>query len=366
MKKHTELESLGKKLALREIGRISRSSLVSLVGAMEKYSEMKEEERDYSKCPSTCVFTSLPKERRDKICPLMCDHDVPFKKKKTYINEAHQYRISDILLGHRFSKSQIQQFILYHMLPVDSDGFIQYVNIKQIASYLGYSVRTIKNNNKLFQELGLIAMAHQEKNTFNLFIVDYANYHKLREEGGTGYVKLTKEFMHDLIRVATNVNELRKSLRLYMQNDKDVGFHNKAESVFTMTDIKRYLPKHLHHPKAVKKILAPISNVFSYHYNGALLTFQVKSTYDATCILHEKEQVIQKQALSIASDNQYSFTDKELTDIVQMGIEYGIENLLVVLKQILSDSRIQWDTLFELGGRLRMLLRTNSSQKRAS
>lgn len=209
-------------------------------------------------------------------------------------NEKKEYDISDSFAKVRYSHSLIQQTLLY-MALADSNGIIHMVLEKELASEMDCSVRTIKHNNKILMDAGVITWGRLFPGCIEVKFQGYLQNVldlKLKNDSSTadvaediqivsgdevglsgkfetkkGYAVLSADRVRELVKLK-DVNALRIALRFYRAFEKDVVVRNQPHTFSTYTEFKQFLPKYLHFPKAINDLLGKVKGLFDmsiYH-----------------------------------------------------------------------------------------------------
>jgi len=242
----------------------------------------------------------------------------------------------------RLSKYATLQLLFYHFLQPDENGVICHVSEKLVASILGCSVRTVKNNNIMLEKAGLIYYTHNS-NHVNIWLLDYSDYH---QEGGSGYERITYAFFQELLKVDM-VNSIRFMIRQELKYDNDTpkrrfnkNKENKVFSKISFNDAKVFLPKYTHYQNMIKRIATMGSTVFEIRMEGSDVYFVMDENYYGKH-LYEKRQ---KEYLD--KINQYlvkyeeeavqsGFTNVERQNFAQLCFEYGFDRVSEALSQLI-------------------------------
>lgn len=342
---------------LREFGKVSRQLIMALTGTVDNLVVKTDYLiRDYSNCSKSCPLYSLPNDNKNKICSKGCDYNVPLMRSKQHINESHDYKIPEEWKTHSFSKSQIKQLILYHMLPIDGCGFLTDISYKQMASYLGVSKRTIKNNNKIFVNLGIISVSSDYRGYFNLLINDYEKYHLSFKEGGNGgYIKVSNDFFQDTFMCLNDRTEMRYALRYYLK-----GVLNNEEFTYSIDEIKCFTPSYKKYPKAIRKVADKIKNAFKTNITGKTLRIIANSKLNIETLKKEKVNQIRSLINTLCKENNKMITNEEVLNIEDLGFEFGLDNLFVILPIFFKFHIHSIKEGQSVGSRLRILLKSNA------
>lgn len=356
------------KLPLKEIAKMGNSVYAILAGVLENHKiEIETHEIEHSACPSECPYTSFSEEKRLEVAHVCKEHcpfaNLPKMKKKTvYVNEKHRYQINGELLHKRLSFSQICQFTLYHFLNPDKYGVIKYVPLKVIASFLNVTVRTVKNNNKLFEELGMISTSKVAPLLINVQITDYEKYHLTAKEGGSGYTPMPKSFFFEMLKME-NVNSLRNAIRNYKQSYEDAHLLKKSESTYSVKQVKRHVPGYLRFYNGIKQVIEGTSSMFDNQLNDYFLTFKLKPEFDAKVVKTQRTKEFETSLQSFVVQKNIKHTEKDMEDLISLAFEYGLTSVLEALDTYKSDIRLQLEEVENIGGKIRMIIQSAYRQK---
>ncbi len=358
-------------MPFKEIAKVGKRLLIQMAGVCENYKiEKVIEEIDYSSCPVECALQGFDVERKEHICMNHC----PFNRqnrtsKVVYMNERHQYKIkqSTTVEHERLSKYQLLQMITYHYF-VDSRGFAALISTKELAEHLGCTVRTIKNNNKRLQRLGLISFSEYGADLFSVEIKDYEKNHLTKEQGGTGYVQMTQSFMKALVSM-DNVNVMRLAIRALLKYDNEVHVEQKDVCIYSYNDIKRFMPSNINHKKIIDELMQKASDIFTVIAGDTHVSVQLKEEFNGKVQKTEKERLFtteiyeQVDAIneSFSEGEELLLTNQETDDLVQMAMEYGINHVRQALA--VYPSYIQSpgtpDSIKNIGGFIRTVIKNN-------
>lgn len=182
-----------------------------------------------------------------------------------YMYEKHNYHISTPYLTQKWSKSAIKQFLVYTSL-CNSDGEMRFVSEKDIAELTGLSTRTIQENNKQFQENGIIAFRRIWSEFLEITIHNYTEEVRdltINEDGSTtsrtGYTSIWYEVVTQLLAIR-NINQLRLALRSLLAFEKEVNVQQSDEAILSYDEIKGFLPSYIGYKKAIKEMVETLSN----------------------------------------------------------------------------------------------------------
>lgn len=326
-------------IPFKEIGKVGKRLLVQIAGITQNYKEVEVvEEIDFKSCPVECAFQQFDAEKKMSFCINQC----PFNRQKktpkvVYMNERHRYHIKTVnrFEDSRLSKYQLLQLLMYHFLGTDSKGFVSFVSKNQLANQLNCSVRTIKNNNKRLEELGLIVCHNYGTDLFNLKINGYEKYHLKKEEGGTGYVQMSQSFVKALIGM-DNVNVMRLAIRALLKFDDEVEVRKEAQCEYSYNDIKRFMPTNINHKKIIDELMAKTTHIFDIETTNATVFISLKEEFNGKVQKLQKEveftetisTYIQEMNERLSGKEEIHVSNKETENLVELAMEYGVDNVV--------------------------------------
>lgn len=349
-------------IPLKEFANIGKSILTLSVGICENYKqEIICEEIDYAACSPECPFFNFSIDQKKDYCINHCSAAPKKLPEITYVNEKNKYRLStiDISEKKRLSKFQLLQFMLYHFLSVDSNGIIKYTSIKEIAKILGCTTKTVRNNNEVLRRMGFVATSTITTDIFNIIILGYKDYRLSQKDGGHGYIPMAQDFFAKLIEI-DNVNAIRLCIReLIKADDDEVKLNEKIEeSVFTYKNIKHFMPKNISYKSAIEDIVNKTSELFDIEKKASFMSFQLKDEFNGKKLKLIKEEVFKKNLTVFLDDNKIAHTNKDISDLVQLSMEYGFSHVEIAIAEYSSKYiKLLNDGIENLGGFIRELIR---------
>lgn len=270
-----------------------------------------------------------------------------FKNNNIYFNEANRFRINK---NKKLSKLQIKQILLYHFLGVDNNGIVKNISINSIAQTLNCSTKSIKNNNKRLIELNYMCMALIDSDRFNILLMDYKHYHLPSYQGGTGYITMSKELMEEIIN-DSSVNSLRLKIRTLIAFDnKNIYSDTVEKAYYSYNDLKRFLPYYLRSKNIINNLLD--NKIFLYNIEKDGIYFRLKNEYNWKLT---KENIIITFSEEIKHNIEgLNIKDKEMQDLYQMSIQYGLDKVKNALDIIKNESKNI--TIRNIGGLTRSII----------
>lgn len=356
-------------IPFKEIAKVGKKLLVQVAGVCENYKiEKVVEEIDYDSCPTECALKGFDVEQKANICMNHCPHNRQIKSSKVvYMNERHKYKIKQktVVEHDRLSKYQLLQLITYHFF-VDSRGFSSFISTKELAEHLGCTVRTVKNNNKQLQALGLISFSEYGADLFSIEIKDYTKNHLTKEQGGTGYVQMTKSFMEAIVSM-DNVNVMRLAIRALLKYDNEVEVEKNEVCLYSYNDIKRFMPSNINHKKIIDELMQKTSSIFTILASDQYISIQLKEEYNGKVQKKEKEityatevgDYIEEINREVEQGEEIILTEKDSEDLVQLSMEYGLNHVQKALSIYLAyiQSKSTPDTVHNIGGFIRTVIK---------
>lgn len=269
----------------------------------------------------------------------------------------HNHSFVDAL---RLTRSQMIQFLYYHFLPVDSNGFIKYVSISKTAEICNLHVKTVKRNLDVLQEAGLIDFTLFDADLLHVYLVNYRNYVLKKEDGGSGYVECPKTFFHELVHSCKTVNMVRFSLACFIKYDSDrfktkINLYQQREEYLVLNNIEKeqkvvdepstvltsffhkYVPKYAryHHfiCEQIKKI-TPLFTVSSL--KEGMVSFALHRAYVFSPKKANWIKNIQSDIRVFLSSIGTEITEQKEKDFVSLAMQYGssvLKEVFILIEQ---------------------------------
>jgi len=329
----------------REISNIGKNVLVKLTGLYPDKAYTTKNIRNYSSCSNSCnFFSSKPGPDlcpNNQYCREFCEkvvEKVVIPLDPTYKESTNEKYIPG--RPGRFTHSQIIQFIYLHFLT-GTGGIRSHVSISKTANDLGLCTKTVLINLQKFIEEDLIYTTKIDSNTYSIYLKDVKSYHLSREQGGSGYIPMSKELLLALIDIK-NINSLKLEIRKLLKYDSlRVSKDSTKKGAMSFKDIKRFLPGHINYKSILDKIIDGASSIFNLDkkVDENKIEFELDPSYDARVIKKERELEYSINFASILSDNVIIGIkqDLDLRDLVQMSFEYGYKTVVAALKKYITD-----------------------------
>lgn len=273
------MEMLFNKLdVLKENSRISKEALNKLITGSLKEIMPTQKIKMITNCDN-CPYRGLPKEQFQDKCTDSCEFknisevvDIQEISEitKTIINPNSNneiivkmpyvvYKSKNTL----FSKTAIKQYLLYNFFNVNKYYIIKNISLKYISDLMGVSLATIKRNNEILQELNLIHVTYTGFNMYDISVIGKNKLHATEEEGGKGYLTISKEFLFHLLNIS-NVNSLKIELKKMLISDYTANIYKDRKITdISISSFKNVLPFYLKKGrKAIKEVLTQNNSLF--------------------------------------------------------------------------------------------------------
>lgn len=351
--------------SLQQFAKIGKAKLIQLVGMQSNFKTTKYEEKiDETICKSSCEVYKMKKFLNSSIalnleetCCSCCEKAKKLVPSVTYHNEKNKYKIAfDI---DRVSKLQAKLFVLYHFFPVDKNGIVTNLSIKQIAKILNCTTKTVKSNNERLRELNYIWITYIDNDKFNILIEGYNKYHRTAKEGGSGYLYMSQKMLSELLSI-DNVNALRLEIRrLIKADDYNIGATEPRPVTFTYSDIKRFLPSYVNYRGIIEKILSKLSNAFETTKKEDAIEFVLKKEYEANELIKIKGSEYATMFSSLFDNEEVQeVTETDIGDLVQMSFQYHFE-VVYEATQVVIENYIKQEKEVEcIGALVRQIVRS--------
>ena len=154
-----------------------------------------------------------------------------------YVNE-------DLRCGDRGKQSMatILVYLALHYCDVDSQGFCQYGNTKEIAKLTGLTVRTVRDSVWKLAKAAYIDVGCIDRDgDFAFHEPDHEKIGLTYIEGGRGYVNLEERMLKQLASMR-DVNALRMALRMLITVDNP---RSSGTATVREKDMRSFLPKYV-------------------------------------------------------------------------------------------------------------------------
>lgn len=364
---------------IRQYGNISKSLLRKITGVVDYYELAEEEAVERKDEEFHSILDETDKPTLQEIIQRLIDEAKSEKSNHVDIDEIVEKAMNEsealyihkdtdepnyTIKHHRLSRTQILQMLLYHFFSIDERGLIRDVSEKEMAKILKCNIRTIRNNHKVLEEIGLIYYSHSG-NGVNIQIRDYEATYLSREQGGSGYFPIPFSRFEEFVNVE-NVNALRIELRQEMAHDNKKGIdkkYNKKSSParISLKDVKNFLPKYTHYRAKIKEFLNSGTSAFKSDIKGYYIVFELN---EGVITGKELKEQLQSKYKKVFSDMLNEVGAKELLDptviddFIQLSFEYTVERVAPIVEELLHQEFIEGTSFIRnWGGHVRTLLR---------
>lgn len=194
------------------------------------------------------------------------------EEKVIYKNEKNMYGELP-----KLNSGAFKLFLLIHFYHPDKAGFIRQIDISELSEILSCSTRTIINNMRILSEAGYISFGKIDSTHYPILISGYPSYFCTADQGGRGYITLSRELFLQLS--ILNVNELRIALRVL--SSVSLSFKDQGSSLSsTFQDIHRWLP--LYCKKGIiTKCLEKLKNIFDISIKAKSIRLIVEEPFES-------------------------------------------------------------------------------------
>lgn len=400
-------------LELSKYARIGKAPLIKAIGVQENhketyYTESQELDRTASGCfacpnyKNIDFYEYMPAEIQKEACNNCknCPHAV-YKtithEHVKYINERNMYGNAP-----RLKAIALKLLVIYHFSCPDERGFVRSLSPKELASYLGCTVRSIKNANRKLENYGYIMYCNDgSKNRFHVILSEYTTYALSAKEGGRGYATFNRCFLDELVKLQ-DLNQLRVFLRAAL--DMDTNRNPKRELIQEnqYSFLRSFLPRYCK-PNIIKKALSAASNLFQVAFGEDVIALKMnpechgrrdfeKNNKENTDIIkkyiekldsvmkHANAAIMKKQpvteddldALKQAGIQSragslrklyvpFNLTDDDLKDLGCLGSTYSVESVLECVGYVYEQYQSKFK-MSSIGALIRTILKENNSQ----
>lgn len=366
----TNFTSIGKAVLHGAVGLQSNYSFIERVPAcsncpahknLELYKDFSDSE-EYIKARNTC-----------EICPHVKAH-------KEYRNESNQYGTRKCL-----NTNALLLFLLYHFLQPDENGIVRNVSVQEIADLLSVKKKTIINNNKILSDRGYIyTSSSYDLGTINIWIRDYKSYFMNANQGGRGYLTLSKDTFQSLSE-SHSINFLRIQIKELLEID-DHSILGKTTIRKTYHELQRFLPSYCKR-HIIQKLFQTTTSIFHTSTTDNYIDFSLPDTFPGKTmkeqyVLENKEKIameiesIQKaiqekkkhpalkfysgikwfDCLPITEYAALNLTNAQINDLANLSVQFSLNHVLRALS-VIYENFICMDTqIRSFGGLARRII----------
>lgn len=290
-------------------------------------------------------------------------------------NKEYEYKYFNIPAEWRevkWSKTVMIKQILAYLGLTNSKGDLGVVDLEELATLLCCSVRSLRNNNKLLVDLGLIKVEYLYGELVHIQLVDYLpNFLDLHKKSTfpnekeecmtyTGYIRIKKEVLFDMFKMK-EVNLLRLVCRALRQHEIEVDLGKNEAVVFDSYTLKGFLPTYFSYRPVIERAVRKIGHLFnvqffdvkkdkSYLFNNYKMVpsfiKKLKAPYLLSMKLHsskDSHKVMENdmfnsfaivQARNVyETTNMYPIDQKSLQEMI---VEYGDEVVTKAFEDIIN------------------------------
>jgi hypothetical protein len=299
-----------------------------------------------------CINCPFKESNNDNYCVDYCDNFKLYYWNEIDLSGEEISLINTDKKVHTSSQKRLSRIgdLLYftlHFLNVDKHGIIRNIDINDMATYLHCDVKTIINNIKILNDLGLIWFSPASKYKYTVKIVGYDTYHLTAREGGKGYMHITIDILNELIEIK-NVNSLRAFISLMLKHDEDRVSFNKKENIeknkdkenirqqenskITLKRLRSRLPGYINNVNIINVLgNTNVTKIFDIKFNNNIVSFRVKERYNIDSYKDKLTANYQNRIEDYIQTSKLDFLEKDRDDLLQMSIQYGIDTVLNVL-----------------------------------
>lgn len=142
----------------------------------------------------------------------------------------------------KLSMAAILVYLALHYCDLDSKGFCQYGNTREIAKLTSLTVRTVRDSIQKLAQAGYIRTGGIDRDgDFAFLESDYEKIGLTYIEGGRGYVNLEEGMLRQLA-VLRDVNALRVALRMLVTVDNP---RSSGTATVREKDMRAFLPEYV-------------------------------------------------------------------------------------------------------------------------
>lgn len=275
---------------------------------------------DYNKCTNGCTKCTLKILNNETV-------DTPF------IITTENDNLSEKVFK-RLSKSQILQYLAYHFLPLDKNGRFKYLLEKDIASFINYSLKTIKRNNEVLEKMGLIKYRYEDTGIIDVEIINYNESFKSKSKKGKGGIKIPFNVLKKILSLK-NIDQIRFVLFMLERyisvasQYETFNYHKLISKKFNFL-----ISKGKRYTKKIHEIINDLSGFFELKKNDEkIIEFKIidelkTDNYEKTFV---KE--CEKDILDLLEEKNIETNYKDIDDLINLSKQYGKEIVLKVLNE---------------------------------
>lgn len=262
-----------------------------------------------------------------------------------YVYEKHNFHISESYLIQKWSKSAIRQFLTYVSI-CNNQGAIHFASEYEIAQFIGCSVRTIQENNKKFQENGILSFSRIWGEFLDIQINNYTQEVRdlVVQENGvevsskTGYTSVWHEVIHKIISLS-NINEIRLALRVLLTFEKEVNVQQLDEAILSYEEVKGFLPRYIGYKKAIKEMVAKLSSFITVSCLES--REMVKELYDRQ-LSKQRSSLVDKlsKPFAVTAHFPFNFDSKSIRDKERSEVQIHLFNFKKAVQGVFPVNKV--------------------------
>lgn len=166
----------------------------------------------------------------------------------------------------RFSELQVKQGLLYFYL-CNSNGFIRNLEKKKVAELLKCTVKTVENNNRLFEFHNIFEAKKDSAGTIFVRIINYEKQYAKKEDGGYGYAVFPTSILKRILNESElRVNELKLLLKSLLKFDYNKERNQTTK--FLRNELMHFTSSKYWNEKPLKELLNKLNNMFKDLYTA--------------------------------------------------------------------------------------------------
>lgn len=319
--------------------------------------------KKYKEYTLTSEYKNSTEHEKNKVLKYFnryCDEYCSKVENNTYATSNIKYHVGK---RERLSRLQLCQLLLYYALGPDEKGIVRNISEKEVASILGCTTRTIRNNNKRLIELNYLLLSWVSKNKYNVLLLDYESQHLTAQEGGRGYITMSNNLFMQLIKIK-NVNSLRLEIRnLVKFDDQNVKRIKTRKASYTYKNIRAFLPSYINYQIIKNKIIKEASNIFHITKTNEGIIFTLKSEYNAKLQKKKISKEYEKYFLNYCVNKNMVLSKKDYDDLIQMSFEYRFTTVIDALSIVYKNYYLKDVYIENYGGLVREIIENNLHKK---
>ncbi len=277
-------------LNLSKYARIGKAPFIKAIGVQKNHKEkIYTESQELDHAASGCFacenykniefYDYMPEEVRSRA--KKCCENCPCAVYRTVIHESYKYINETNIFGNkpRIKAIALKLLLVYHFLSPDDHGVVAGLSSKELAEYLGCTVRSIKNANSTLQKYEYIMYSQDgaRKNRFQVILTEYSSYSLPADQGGRGYATFNLECLQELIQIK-DLNQLRILLRAAL--DADTNRNPDKELIISQDyeSLRRFLPDYCK-PGIIRRALSSVTALFSVVFDDEHIFLKMDSAF---------------------------------------------------------------------------------------